>query len=41
MRTFGWVWNESNEYEAPKITIKMVTNAFDLMLKRLSNGLKI
>jgi hypothetical protein len=31
MGTFGWVWNESNEHEAPIITFKMVTNAFDFM----------
>jgi hypothetical protein len=41
MGTFGWVWNESNEHEAPIITFKMVTNAFDFMLKGLSKGLKI
>jgi hypothetical protein len=41
MGTFEWVWNESNEHEAPKITFKMVANAFDLMFKGLSKGLKI
>lgn len=39
MGTFGWVWNESNEHEAPIITFKMVTNAFYFMLKGLSKGL--
>jgi len=40
MGTFGWVWNESNEHEAPIITFKMVTNAFHLCLKDFQKDFK-